>query len=230
MQKLARIQMSTLVFGCWNCRCSRGVFWLVCNYFKVKKKKRLIFFFLFCTGKCAFVHSFSHNVNLKIVRELHPSAGEITQPFQQPCLCLSCRGISLPLFLVVSFPLKPWEIDPALRQSVTLDKLPLRWGCKRGRTRWVDVLRHWHRERKELQPVLLLAPFCLLCQVFLKSWHLKHGSSRKWLLISDFSKHAWMKLSSLVLLGIMLFPGEGRNLDEVLGKVLVRENWKEVLC
>lgn len=27
----------------------------------------------------------------------------------------------------------------------------------------------------------------------------------------------------------MFFPGEGRNLDEVLGKVLVRENWKKVL-
>lgn len=179
--------MSTLVFVCWNNRCNHDVFWLVCKLFQSLKKLNLVgFFFYSIFLKCASVHSFPHNVNLKIVREHHPSAGEITQHFRQPRLCLSCRGISLPLFLVVSFPLKPWEIDPALRQSVTLDKLPLRWGCTNGRTRWVDVQRHLHRERKELQPVLLQASFCVLCRVFLKSWHLKHDSSRKWLLVSDF--------------------------------------------
>lgn len=74
--------MSTLVFVCWNNRCNHDVFWLVCKLFQSLKKLNLVgFFFYSIFLKCASVHSFPHNVNLKIVREHHPSAGEITQLF-----------------------------------------------------------------------------------------------------------------------------------------------------
>lgn len=46
-----------------------------------------------------------------------------------------------------------------------------------------------------------VTPFALPHRVFLKSWHLKLHSPGKWVLMADFSKSAWIKSSSLFLLG-----------------------------
>lgn len=146
MKKLANIEMSALVLGGWNCRCNRGVFWPVCKLFQSENILNCVDFFSipYLKTRPLYIH-FPITLIWTWWESIMSVLGR-SQLSQRPCLCLSCRGISLPLFLVASFPLKPWGIDPALRQSVTLDKLPLRWGCTRGRTRWVDVQRH--RERK----------------------------------------------------------------------------------